>query len=193
MNRILITLFFIGAFFSLNAEAQTGASVGLKAGLNVSSLNGPDMNNPESRLGFHLGLMSEIPVVGNTIMLQPELQYSLQGEGDRIASSTDLHYLNIPILAKVELVNSVNLQFGPYMGFLLSARRNDMKVNKEFNSIDAGLAIGLGYNPNKFDLSLRYQFGLAKVADDDIVKRLYTSGNDYGNRVVQLSVGYFIN
>lgn len=59
-----------------------------------------------------------------------------------------LNYLSIPIMANWHFGSSRNwyLNFGPYVGFLISAKDSalGMDVKEAFKSTDLGLALGIG-------------------------------------------------
>jgi hypothetical protein len=58
---------------------------------------------------------------------------------------------------------------GPQLGFLLSAKEKDpdgdVDLKDESSSIDFGITLGAGADINKFNVGLRYLFGLSNVAD----------------------------
>jgi|GEM_PF-255757 len=79
-----------------------------------------------------------------------------------------LHYLTIPVMANWHFGRTRKwyLDFGPYIGFLLSP---NVKVqNEDFNSVDGGLAFGIGVklpisSRLKFFIELNEQQGFANV------------------------------
>ena len=95
-------LLFVIALFSLmvfNLKAQDGMSFGAKAGLNVSSLGGDAVYSYDSKLGFHIGGVLEIPF-SDKIIIQPEALISLQGSGGFFQDDLNFWYLNIPVVAE---------------------------------------------------------------------------------------------
>ncbi|HKJ06118.1 MAG TPA: outer membrane beta-barrel protein, partial [Flavobacteriaceae bacterium] len=84
---------------------------------------------------------------------------------------------------KYELAEFFNLEFGPQIGFLISAELEDYDVSEDFETIDFGGNLGLSYDiSEQFILGTRYNFGLTNVADDDDF--------DVKNGVFTFSVGY---
>ena len=186
MKKLLFTFLLVPALF-LSAQAQR-AGVGLKAGVNMSSINGPDVSNAEARVGYNIGVLANFPLVAG-VSLQPEFQVSLQGEGDRgQGDNMGLLYLNIPLMAKVMLGDAFYLQFGPYAGILLNAKQGDNDLKKSFNTFDGGVGLGLGYHfAGPLFADLRYLYGLTTPYDG--VDRLDLDG---GNRVIQLTLGFVL-
>ena len=87
---------------------------GVKAGYNYSTLSGEtsSISTIEGLSGFYIGGLVELPI-SNMLSIQPELIFSRQGVDLRqglknLSIRTDtseirLDYLNIPIMAKVNL------------------------------------------------------------------------------------------
>ncbi len=84
MKRFKLLLIVVGLIFSIH---QTFAQVkfGIKAGGNVCNMK-IDIDNdigdePETKakMGFHIGLITDIPLLENTLSLQPALLYSNKG------------------------------------------------------------------------------------------------------------------
>jgi len=130
-------------------------NLGLKAGLNLASLNGDDTDNLDVRTGIFFGGFAELCFT-NEFAIQPEILYSMQGakysQSDGYDGTLKLDYINVPIMAKIKIVDELYIQAGPQVGFLLSAKdefksagdsgENDIKEN--LNTIDFGAILGLG-------------------------------------------------
>lgn len=91
-------------------------------------------------------------------------------------------------MAKVFLTEGVNLQFGPQLGFVVSAKAKagDIEADiKDFvNTIDFGVGLGLGYElETGLNFGARYNYGLSNLNKEGDAKN--------NNSVFQLSVGYF--
>lgn len=187
MKKIYLTILVV-LFLLPGVHAQNGSGFGLKAGVNIAALDGADVNDPEPRLGYHLGVLVSTRMFPS-VYLQPELQLSLQGEADRgPGGALNLLYLNAPIMAKVMLGPAFNLQFGPYAAVLLNAQQGEADVKSLTNSFDFGAGLGVGYlHAGRWTLDARYQYGLMRVVDKDV-----NPFNKVGNRVVQLSVGFLL-
>jgi opacity protein-like surface antigen len=183
MKKIILTAVAVMAFSLSNAQ---GMRFGLKAGLNMASLNG-DIENVKSKIGFNGGGFAEFKVT-EKFAVQPELLFSLQGadaeEGD---GSINLNYINIPVMAKYYVIEGLSLQAGPQIGFLMTAEASgggqDVDIKDSTSSIDFGLNFGAGYDITKnIFADVRYNLGLTTLDKDGEVKTQ--------NGVFQIGVGY---
>ncbi|WP_046242877.1 porin family protein [Hymenobacter terrenus] len=117
MKRTLIVV-LLSLFFVPLAQAQ----LGVKAGLNVAELSGREGESSSYKAFYHIGAFYQANLLG-PISIQPEVQYSVQGGKLKSAFTnydTQLHYLTVPILAKVSL-GPVFVEAGPQFGLLLTA------------------------------------------------------------------------
>ncbi|MCC2545962.1 PorT family protein [Hymenobacter sp. BT175] len=116
-RTLLLTICFLGIFFSAHAQ------FGIKAGGNVAVLDGDIGKNTDYKFYYHAGLLYDYKLFG-PVSLQPELIYSLQGTEYKTVTEnydTKLHYLLLPVLAKVKL-GPVRVLAGPQFGLLMTAR-----------------------------------------------------------------------
>lgn len=198
---ILITGLF--ALFSFSAKAQLfSVDYGAKLGLNLANLSGVEGNN-SIKPGFHAGLFTELGF--GSFAIQPEVVYSIQGTQEKIdmdeASGTvkvNLGYVNFPVMAKYYIADGFNIQAGPQLGILATAKTKfsaksggedfseSEDIKDEIKSTDIGASFGLGYKVPLVGLQIdaRYNLGLTDInavgGDGDAIK----------NNVIQLSVGY---
>ncbi|WCM40839.1 PorT family protein [Flavobacterium sp. CBA20B-1] len=230
MRKITMTLLGLVAF-STSALAQQEVKFGPKAGVNFAKINGEIKEDGETikldkgQVGFHVGAFAEIKF-NDKFAIQPELLYSVQG-GKAEQSGTEtimgqtfayeaeakwnLHYINVPIMAKYYVIPSLAIEAGPYVGFNIKSEvksegtltmagvtesessTEDMKDGT--NSIDFGIGAGASFNlDNGFFVGARYNLGLAKISKE------YTEtfegieyknpAYDIKNGVIQISVGY---
>ena len=84
-----------------------------------------------------------------------------------------LEYLTVPINANWHFgsTRKWNLNFGPSLGFLMSAKANGQDVKEAVNTFQLGLNFGIGYKiaiTEKFSILLDYQgmTGLTEVVKD---------------------------
>ena len=189
------------AILSLGFANAQEAKFGVKGGLNIANLNfsGDGAPSTSSLVGFHIGGFTEIKV-SDKFFIQPEVMYSTQGakfkmsEDGLTLNSFKLGYINLPVMAKYYVAEKFNLELGPQIGFLTSAKANasasgttvDVDVKKAFESIDFGLNFGAAYDfTEKVSAGFRYNLGLSNIAktedgDNETVK----------NSLFSLSVGY---
>lgn len=83
MKKLNLLLIAIGLIFSVQTFAQV--KFGVKAGGNLCNMKFDidrdygDEPDTKTKLGFHIGLISDIPLFKNTLSLQPAIQYSNKG------------------------------------------------------------------------------------------------------------------
>ncbi|GGE89724.1 Outer membrane protein beta-barrel domain-containing protein [Chishuiella changwenlii] len=201
MKKILLLLPLL--VLAINTNAQT--KFGVKGGMNVSNLTG-DLQNNKSKIGFYAGGYATIKI-DDKFAFQPEVLYSAQGtkfnsiqavvpEYGPVTSDLkfNLDYVNIPLMFKYYATEGLNIEAGPQVGFLVSAKGHakanvdGQKVNDTgdidelFKSVDFGLNLGLGYElRNGINFGARYNFGLANISD---------VGGKIKNSVFSIGLGY---
>jgi len=179
MKKIILSALAVCAFTCANAQDM---KFGVKGGLNSSTLSGAE--GAKSIMGIHLGAFAEFKV-SDKFSVQPELLYSMQGAKNDMVTF-NFNYINIPVMAKYAVAEKFNLQAGPQIGFLMSAKYDSVDVKETTKSLDFGVNFGAGYDlsENLF-LEARYNLGLAQTQ-----KELTTGETAIKNAVLQLSVGY---
>jgi hypothetical protein len=180
------------------AAAQTDPVFGAKVGINFATLSfDPDDEEDlkETRTGFVVGVLAVIPLNAR-FAFQPEALYSSQGaKADGFDAHIKLDYLNIPLLANINLSGGdypISLLVGPQLGFRTSAKlkaeEGGVEIEEDFDdeteSFDFGLVTGVSATIRNFVVDARYTWGLSNINaledDDQKVK----------NRVFTISVGY---
>lgn len=85
----------------------------------------------------------------------------------------ELNYISVPVNANWHFgsTRKWNLNFGPTLGLLTSAKSNGVDVKSQLNGFQLGLQVGIGYKlqlSEKFSILLDYQSmsGLSKVSKD---------------------------
>lgn len=165
----------------VNVKAQE-IKLGVKGGLNFASVSGNYTASPETVTAFNFGAMAEIPITSK-FSFQPEALFS--GQGFSINNSVAaLNYLNIPLMGKYYVTKGLSIEAGPQIGFLLSAKQDDLNIKDSFQTLDYGVNVGVGYKLNNgLNFGVRYNAGLSDISKTDS----YTNKNG----VVQVSIGYF--
>jgi opacity protein-like surface antigen len=187
--RNLILIFSLFIFTGSTIKAQEFVNFGAKAGVNLSNLSSDNFTETSMRTGFHLGLLAEIPIT-NKFSVQPELLYSTQGtEADEITlggsptkAEYKMDYLQVPVLAKIYLTETISIEAGPSFNFLIREeirdRKSDFGSNFEF-----GGALGVSYEIiDGFFGTARYMYGFTDAVDAFTTK--------YNNSGFQLGVGF---
>lgn len=187
-KRIVLTSLAVFAFGVMNAQ---NVKFGVKAGINVSTLNGE--KNVSPKLGLAIGGFAELKL-SEKFSLQPEVQYSSVGaESDASNDMISMSYIYVPVMAKYYVANKFSLEAGPQIGFLTSAKYvqidkqvQTMNAKDLFKSTDLGLNFGAGYDINdNIQLSVRYSAGLSDVYRDE-----FGLLNDVKNSNLALNFAY---
>ncbi|THU41759.1 PorT family protein [Niastella caeni] len=157
---------------------------GIKGGLNISDVSGI---NGDNRLSGHVGLFLNSRF-NPMWSIQPEILYSGQGQQYVFLNNEytlALSYIQIPVMFQFHPVKQFYLEFGPQLGFLLSANVKDdedkLEVDEDYKKVDAGIAFGAGIQvTSMLGFYGRYNIGLADITKGD--------NRDFFNRVGQIGV-----
>lgn len=200
----------------VSAAAFSQVTFGVKAGVNVAKITdltgdiiGTSSNNihitGKSRVGFNVGGIVEYRA-SNMFGLQGELVYSLQGaEGEGTVSveglglkshiQLDMHYINLPILAKLYLTDAIAIELGPQFGYCVDHTYDASIVGVGFNGtlgdnvvndFDVALAMGMSFRFGNLGLNARYNLGLTEMSDGIYIAGYHFDGNGtYKNNVFQ--------
>lgn len=208
------------------AQAQTRVRVGVLAGANMSTLTDlagdyADQSGLEAkyRAGFQGGVFAQIPVSGR-FSLQPEVHYAQKGAkfegtftGDMqsdLGVSLKLAYVDVPILARIDLGNaarlhpflvlgpSVSIRTGCTVGLSLGGANLDTKcsdggdgtgesfdpVKKSDISGIAGLGLATSWMGRTVSVQARVTQSLRSIANDDTAGGSPVSPKNRGVTVV---------
>lgn len=205
MKKIILSVFAMMAFAFTNAQET---KFGIKGGFNLSNFSGDTEGvNFKARPGFNIGGFVEFKLT-DQFAIQPEILYSTAGakavdfevsDGGMLLNGDvafNFSYINIPVMFKYYVAEKFNIEAGPQVGFLTSAKTkttvdgfsgsDEQDVKDLFESVDFGLNLGAGYDfTDNFSAGLRYNLGLANIANTE-------EGDDtkLHNGVFSLSVGY---
>jgi len=193
-NLIAIAAVSLGSLMSgsVNAQQQQTAAenslspkFGLKAGFNLANLYVDEVKDENFKAGFNAGVYAKLPVTRG-LSIQPELLYSnkgakltydlpniLGGDGEY---RFNLHYVELPVMAVINVVKNFNIHAGPYVSYLAGANvtrlDDDNDINDiteleadNFNRIDYGLAGGIGFDFQNLTLGARYNYGLREIGE----------------------------
>ncbi|MBX0292632.1 PorT family protein [Hymenobacter sp. HSC-4F20] len=188
MKRTLLLLLVL--LLAATAHAQ----LGLKAGINAAVLDGDNLGSTSTKYKtyYHAGIFYEADLIG-PISIQPELLYSLQGSSFKDALgnyNAKLHYLNLPVLAKVT-VGPVFVEAGPQFGFLLSKDASgDLSVSSSgtgpyssYKRGDLSLCAGAGLKLSNLLIGARFNAGVNDI--NDVRNVSGTNDPRLRNRVIQ--------
>lgn len=191
-------------------EAMPQLRLGIKAGVNFSSLNTTNDANAKMITGINLGVFTKLPV-SPMMAIQPELYVTTKGAAvsynNLVVDGTanfHLNYIELPILLVINLSPNFNFHFGPYFSYLMSASaKNDSNVNlfnfesnlkvNDFNRFDTGVSAGLGIDIGGISLGARYSLGLLKVGKERSILGTTYTVPDANNSVINLYASISIN
>lgn len=169
MKKISVLMFALlctGIIFAQQAQ------LGIKGGLNVSTMTNDAGYNWGSKVGFNAGLLAHIRMTPD-LALQPEVQYSTQGAKYTVSDgehSLDLNYINIPVQLQYMFRSGFRIQTGPQIGFLTNVKdelgnaETGYFTNQDFKSVDFSWSVGLGYvGYSGLGVDARYNFGLSNI------------------------------
>ncbi|UPS90818.1 MULTISPECIES: porin family protein [unclassified Bizionia] len=218
MKKLLLSAAI--AVIGLSQVSAQEFSFGPKAGVNFATLTG-DIEDAEFKVGLHIGGAAEY-MFDEKMGLQAELLYSMQGakneytetstiggvtERDFEKSTLKLNYINLPVMFKYYIVDGFNVEVGPQVSFLVSAKgeyeyeysisgggtdfsesgSEEIDIDDELKGIDFGLNFGLGYKlDNGLNFGARYNLGLMNINDEDEFRDEYKINNG----VIQISAGF---
>lgn len=182
----------------VGAESRSNGKFGIKGGLNLTNLYVEDASTEKLKAGFNAGIFWKL-AVAKGFSIQPEVLYSqkgtkttydnfIQGDGEY---RFNLNYLEVPLLAVVNLGKNFNIQAGPYVGYLLSANVKDMNndgtingaadLNEDnFERWDYGVAGGLGFDVSNFTLGARYNYGLREIGKAGLAGEITRNSKNAG-------------
>lgn len=206
---IAASLFISGAIFAqeqqTSAESTLTPKFGIKGGLNLTNLFVNDVNDEHMRVGLNGGVYAKLPVTKG-FSIQPELLYS--GKGAKLEYNNflegsgeyrfNLHYVELPVLAVINVAKNFNIHAGPYVSYLAGASISDLNDDgtisnikdlkaDNFNRFDYGLAAGLGIDVQNFTIGARYNYGLHEIGKSGSLSGQLTK--DSKNSAIQLYVG----
>src|SRR5699024_733187 len=195
------------ALFAVTISSAQEVRLGIKGGVNFSTLSGDNLGDIKSLTGFHIGGLVEIPLA-EQFSIQPEVLYTAQGskyseKGQELGVSYSydfkqkLDYIQVPVMAKYYVIDGLSIEAGPQIAFLASSKLDyegtlgGISVSGDedldnVSNIDFSIGAGASYRlPMGLFFTARYNFGLSNVNDSS-----NSDNQKIHNRVAQLSVGY---
>lgn len=182
MKRSLLTaIMAVFCLTTVNAQGEGDIEIGGGFGVNFSVVRAGSENATDSKVGFNLGGSGEY-YFSDRWGIKGKLIFDQKGWGNGYMYNEDtdesfttdynLNYLSIPVMANWHFGSTRKwyLNFGAYAGVLLSAETKEggIDVKEAFNSVDFGLAAGIGYkfpiNDNtKLYIEYDEQYGLSNI------------------------------
>ena len=215
---VLIALCAVGINYSASAQYDPAFRFGVKAGANLSNINGNDLSlgsggnafnfkdNSDRTLGFAGGVFFRF---GKDFYLQPELLLSQKGAKFDFDNSVndgkvDVRFsnLDVPLLFGVRIAKFFRINAGPMASLRLS---DNGKLGDSFNEVTGtnskaefnnrlafGYQAGVGVDFGRMSLDVRYEGNFT-----DIVKVNYnnaTTAAQFGRKsnLFQATLGFAI-
>ncbi|MFI3322330.1 MAG: porin family protein [Rikenellaceae bacterium] len=172
----IFTLFLI----NFSSFAQT---IGVKGGVNVSTLVGKDCDDLEMRAGYYFGVMTQMDIISK-LSFAPELLFSTQGANVKDKDEKlILSYINVPMMFRFTPISLLSVEAGPQVGLNLRSKVKEDGVSSNlatdtYNIFDVGLGVGATVDLGLFKIGARYVNGLTNVLKDNVNK----------NSVIQIGV-----
>jgi hypothetical protein len=217
-----IKLFLVTAGMLSVATIHAQVKYGVRAGVNQASWQGDavkSLNNivsvtngfldTKSRTGFFVGGYVNLPITKG-FSIEPGLQYSQKGYrlmGDLEVEALDFlganagvqvqsHYIDLPVLARVEVAKGLSFYAGPQLSYLvknnlrveagvlgISLLRSNLDITDQFRRLDVGIAAGATYKlANGFHFQVGYDYGLSRVDANGSFRSF--------NRVIKAGIGF---
>ena len=180
-NLLFVTLILVTMIIvPCQAQDKKTMQFGVKGGLNLSNLYTSDAKSSDMITGFNLGVFNKLPVT-SFLAIQPEFYVTTKGASvtynNLIVDGTakfNLTYLEVPVLCVIQVTELLNIQFGPYVAYLIDGKvKNVANINlfnfeqnvnvNDYNRIDAGALIGAGLDVGSITMGARYNYGMTKV------------------------------
>lgn len=187
-------------------EATLSPKFGIKAGINLSNLYVDEVEDENMKLGLNAGFYAKLPITRG-FSLQPELIYSNKGAKLRYDNFVlgegeyrfNLHYVELPVMAVINVLPNFNIHAGPYVSFLAGADIKDMNddgsienvrdLNADnFNRFDFGVTAGLGFDIQNITLGARYNYGLTEIGKSGSLSGQLT--RDAKNSAISVYIGF---
>lgn len=180
----ILSLLMVIGYSSFGQDGEN--KLGIKGGINFSNFHSTndDVDDQNLRIGFQGGLFYKLALT-DFLAIQPELLYTTKGAsfdydqgafGDGEITQR-FGYIEMPLLAVLNLGESFSIHAGPYVAYMLNAKvENESDVDvfdfsneldtDEFERFEYGLAIGAGFEYDKLMFGARFDYGLSEVGKE---------------------------
>lgn len=166
--RNLFVVLFLGVAIAAGGQEL---KFGVKAGSNFSSI---DITGDKTKVGFSGGVLGQLKI--SKFAIQPEILYSMQGakvNNGVYNGKMNLDYINIPVMLQYYFVKGFNIEVGPQVGFLASAKfkpdgASSYSIKNKVNKTDFSINVGAAYELPVLPVGVyaRCMIGLRDVGKD---------------------------
>jgi hypothetical protein len=202
---IKLRCFAFGVLFislSYNSFSQRFKG-GLLLGFNASQVDG-DTYAGFDKFGIMGGAYVYTPI-SPLFDIQMEIKYMGKGarkrtsEVDLTQYQSNLNYIEIPVLLRLNTKNKIGLEAGLGFGYLFSySLENEYGVlplseTPKFRSFELSYIVGIGYQfAPKFSVNLRYSYSVISIAKTPEVAYTYFRRSGLYNNLFSLGIYYSI-
>jgi hypothetical protein len=191
-----------------SAEPALKAKFGVKGGFDLTSLYISDVSSEHMKPGFDAGIFAKLPITRG-FSIQPELEYSLKGAKDTYNNLVqgngeyrfNLGYIQLPVLAVVNILPNFSLHAGGYAAYLVNANvhqvdqngnlENSAELNTgDFKRWDFGLMGGAAFDIENFTLGARYSYGLTEIGQNGNLSGDLTKNSKNAGVSVYIGFGF---
>jgi hypothetical protein len=170
--RALFTGLFLAILVVSSRSAYAdGVGIGAKVGPLFPSVSSDTITNFNNRTG----LMGGIWFGGNrtgAVGIQAEVMYAKKNVPDALGRDVDLHYLEVPIMARINVGSSDKLSgyilVGPAFDIKLKSELNGLDLGDQYQGVDFGIIGGAGIEITRFLVEGRYNWGLRNVLNGNL-------------------------
>jgi len=163
MKKIILSVIALGAFTFANAQMREKGSIELAPQIGYGSANfyGEDNLDSSSLSSVTFGVGADY-FFNDRWSIHSGLFSQTNGAEDNAGVKLKLNYLTIPVNANWHFGSTRKwyLNFGPSLGFLTSAKADNVNVKEDIKSFQLNLGVGIGYKievSEKFSILIDYQ------------------------------------
>jgi len=161
-------------------------ALGGRGAINFGTIYGDDTSDIPWGFGFNAGLATKI-AINDMFAIAPEATIDLRRASDAIISWSTWA-IDIPVLARINVMPQLFLEVGPQISILLSSEEETdlFGISKEtinfgdaemLNTIEFSVAAGVGYAvAENLDVNFRMVLGLTSMLDDGEDVKVETEG-----------------
>lgn len=201
MNKIYASFFVLFLAISFSSTAQIKPII--KVGAVQSTWKGEAKESLDQlidvtdgyvtsrkRTGFYAGAGIDLPI-GNFISVEPSLIYTQRGyrlkgnltiadlkiEALNARATSQMHYIDLPVLLKIKPVAGLQIFAGPQVSYLVhnnlradvsvlgfSLLHKDLDITEQFNRWDMGITGGVGFEfENGIGITASYERGFQRL------------------------------
>ena len=175
MKKIILSATFLLTLSFMNAQTRAKGTIELTPQIGYSTANYYGDNaysNTSSLSSVTYGIGADYFFTDRWSLRSGLLYQTMGAQGSGIKEK--LNYLTIPVNANWHFgsTRKWNLNFGPSVGFLLSAKDNSTDIKDLANTTQIGINVGIGYKIEvspKVSILIDYQSltGLSDVSKDN--------------------------